>query len=96
MLPSWHCLEDSRVRSGRQGRQVRKKVQEDSVGRQVRKTGLYLHLRARWWGAGLAPLELGAGEVRRVEESGRVAPSTSSGYSLGSCRALGGERKTRI
>ncbi len=41
-------------------------------------------------GAGLGPpTELGAGEVSRLEESGRlIAPSTSSGYSLGSCSAL--------
>ena len=40
-------------------------------------------------GAGLAAPELGTGELSRVEESGSVEESTSSGYSFGSCRALG-------
>ncbi len=41
-------------------------------------------------GAGLGPpTELGAGDVSRLEESGRlIAPSTSSGNSLGNCNAL--------
>ena len=41
-------------------------------------------------GAGLGPSsELGAGEVSRLEESGRlIDPSASSGYSFGSCKAL--------
>jgi hypothetical protein len=41
-------------------------------------------------GAGLGPpTELGAGDVSLLEESGRLmAPSTSSGNSLGNCNAL--------